>query len=976
MKRGMRLIAWLFVLLIIPAGLLSAALFTPAQYDETFLGALRDKCERLAREGERPRIIIAGGSGAAFGQDSALLESLVPGYDVVNFGMYAGLGTAVTLDLVWPDLRAGDVLIFSPEQSAQTLSMYFSARSMWQASDGAFAMLNRLRADDLSAMAGALADFASDKLQCLRTGKPVPEAVFSRAAFNAWGDVAAPREGNVMPGGFDPDMPVRFDPALLDADFAAFLRSYASRCEARGVTFLYRFCPMNAAAVPPGEMAQPDAFAAHLAAATGCRILGDPAASVLEAGWFYDTNFHLNTAGARLNTIRLAQDLCAFLGLPAPAAELPGMPAMAVAAPAEGDNSDAACFLYAQEGNALRLTGLTDEGCARETLTLPAAVDGLPVVSLAPDVFAGNARIRQITIQGGIARLENGSFAGCTGLERIILLHESPADCPVGSGLLEGTDAIVCVPQEHLSAWLTNYFWAVHAERLRGAGDEPSAPSPEPEAEPEPAACTIRYDGNGGLTWLGEAVIDLPADNVHLRVNTAPGTRHFTREGHVLTGWNTAANGSGDAIGLGSRTDRADGLTLYAQWAACAPETDFAFEIDRNEAHITAYLGTAADVVVPAALGGAKVTRICTGAFAGAAIDRVILPDTIFSVERGAFSGSTLREITLFDNLYYIYDASFEGCGSLTTLRINAATLPVYSGTYFDTFADKYDWLLSIRDQRKIVLFSGSSGRYGYDSPAIHAAFPEYQVANMGVYAYTNALPQYDLIADLMQQGDILLSAPEFDTTDDQFCETDRLDPHFFAMMESNYDALALLDLRDYTAVFDSLGKYLTTRSVMGSRSYAVSPNGLDDDGNAYPFDTYNVEGDLILPRDGAPEDVLLQSYRAEYTVAAFPPALIERLNAAYRPFLDKGVRVYFSYTPRNWSSLSADSTPEERARLHAHLQEYLCVPVISDIEDYLYPATEFYLIDSHLSSEGVKKLTTQIIRDLTAQFEREKLPE
>ncbi len=975
MKRCMRLMAWLFVLLIVPAGLLAAVLCIPAQYDETFLGALRDKCALLAEDGERPRIIVAGGSGAAFGQDSELLEMLVPGYDVVNFGMYAGLGTAVMLDLAWPDLRAGDVLIFSPEQSAQTLSLYFNAESMWQSADGAFALLTRLRGDDLSAMAGALADFAADKLKCLRDGKPIPEDVYSRAAFNARGDVAALRPANLMPGGFDPDMPVTFAPALLDADFTAFLRNYAARCKQRGVTFLYRFCPMNAAAIPADETASLADFAAYLTAQTGCAILGDPADSVMEAGWFYDTNFHLNTAGAQVNTIRLAEALCERLGLPAPAAELPDMPEMSAAALLPGDNSDAACFLYERDGNALRLTGLTDEGHTRESLTLPTDIGGLPVTSLAPGVFAGNTVIREITVQGNIVRLEDGSFAGCTALERIVLTHESPADCPVSGGLLDGTDALVFVPRQSLSAWMTNYFWAVHADRLRGAGESASIPTPQPTAAPS-AAPTIRYDGNGGLTRDGKTAIDLPMDNAHLRVNTAQGTRYFTRAGHILTGWSTRPDGSGTAIGLGSRTDRSEGLTLYAQWAEYSQESDFAFEVVRNEAHITAYLGDSADVAVPHALGGAKVTRIRTAAFAGAKIDSVILPETLFSVERGAFTGSTVREITLFDNLYYIYDASFEGCENLTTLRINAATHPVYSGTYFDTFSDKYDRLLSIRDQRKIVLFSGSSGRYGYDSPAIHAAFPDYEVANMGVYAYTNALPQYDLICDLMQPGDILLSAPEFDTTDDQFCETNRLDPHFFAMLESNYDALALLDLRDYSSVFDSLGKYLTSRSVMGSRSYAVSANGFDDDGHQYPFDTYNPQGDFILPREGSAEDVLLQSYRADYTAEAFPVALINRLNSAYQPFLSKGVRVYFSYTPRNWSSLTAESTPEARAALHAHLQSHLCVPVISDIEDYLYPATEFYLIDSHLSTHGVQLRTVQIIADLQARLAREALSE
>ena len=44
-----RIVAWLFVLLIVPVGLLAAVFCTPVQYDATFLGALRDKCALLAK---------------------------------------------------------------------------------------------------------------------------------------------------------------------------------------------------------------------------------------------------------------------------------------------------------------------------------------------------------------------------------------------------------------------------------------------------------------------------------------------------------------------------------------------------------------------------------------------------------------------------------------------------------------------------------------------------------------------------------------------------------------------------------------------------------------------------------------------------------------------------------------------------------------------------------------------------------------
>ena len=108
-----------------------------AQYGDTFLGELPCKVDAL-KKSEGKRIVVIGGSGVAFGQRSDLLEAELDGYTVVNFGMYAGLGSTVMLDLAESFIREGDIVIFSPEQSEQTLSMYFSPESMWQAADGRF----------------------------------------------------------------------------------------------------------------------------------------------------------------------------------------------------------------------------------------------------------------------------------------------------------------------------------------------------------------------------------------------------------------------------------------------------------------------------------------------------------------------------------------------------------------------------------------------------------------------------------------------------------------------------------------------------------------------------------------------------------------------------------------------------------------------------------------------------------------------
>lgn len=963
----LRLAACLLVVLSVPGALGAFAFCLPAQYDQTYLAALQDKRDALAAA-PGPRIVVAGGSGAAFGVRCDLLEGELPGYSAVNFGLYAGLGTTVMLELAKPLLRPGDIVIFSPEQSAQTLSDFFHAPSMWQAADGRPELLTALDGRRRGPMAGAFPAFAGEKARLFRDGAaPAGEGVYARSSFNHYGDISCPgRERNVMAGGSDPNMPISFDPDLPSEEFLETVNAFARWCGANGVTLYYRFCPMNAAAVGEGELARLDAYAAALQARLDCPILGDPAQAVLDADWFFDTNFHLNASGAVVNTAILASELKGALGDHAPVGiPLPERPAPAGAEGAEGDNRDGDCFRYEETESGLRLVGLTAQGAERESLTLPVSHDGVPVVSLAPAVFAGNGRIREIVIQCNLRGIEDGSFDGCTALERLVLAQSAPERCAVGAGLLDGTDALVYVPAGRLSAYATSYFWAVHAARLREeAGTAPA--DPQPSAPPAVSGPSICYEGNGGTLkrWAGDC-IDLAMDSAHLRVNTAQGTGYFQREGYVLTSWNTAADGSGEAVGLGSRTERREGLVLYAQWAQAAPEGAFAWEIRGEQAWITGYAGEGGPCVIPGALGGLPVRGICAGAFQGRSFETLVLPPALYTVEPGAFQNCAVEEIILFDSLREVSDESFADCSGLRTLRVNAASRPVYSGSYFDTFSDKYDWLLSLEGRKKLVLASGSSGRYGYDSPALHAAFPDYTPANMGVYAYTNALPQLELIRGRMEPGDVLLSAPEFDAAQEQFCVSNRLDAPFWAMMESNYDAAALLDLRGYSGVFDSLGDYLAARQGMAGRGYGESPASYDDDGNRYAFATYNRYGDLVLPRPDGERDVCLRHNIADYTTANITPERVEALNGVYRQFLDRGIGVYFTYTPRNRNSLTPDSTPAARRALHASLAERLCVPVISDIEDSLYAGNYFYLIDSHLSSEGARIRTRRVIEDL-----------
>ena len=490
---------------------------------------------------------------------------------------------------------------------------------------------------------------------------------------------------------------------------------------------------------------------------------------------------------------------------------------------------------------------------------------------------------------------------------------------------------------------------------------------------------SIYYHANGGTRLDGgdaQETVEVLTVNSHLRLNTSIGTNLFQRDGYTLIGWNTIDDGSGEAVGLGSRVAWSDGLTLYAQWVQWSPTDEFTWEPEGGGVRITGYTGNAEVLAIPGAIDGLPVYTVGENACAGGAYTELVLPTGLRRVEMGAFADSAVQAVWLSDDIGSITDYAFTGCGDLRTLHINAVEAPVYSGNYFATFADKFDRLLSLAGQRKLVLFSGSSARFGYDSALLDEAFPGYDVVNMGVFAYTSATPQLLLILRCMGDGDILLHSPEFDAAQRQFCTRSDLEDNFFCMMEANYDMVSLLDLRECGSAFTGLTAYLSVKAGMDKKAYSLSPGSFDEDGNPVADPSYNEYGDYCLYRPNSEDEQPIYGLPVDYTVRSFPKAqFLDPLNAMYQRFLDRGVRVCFTYAPRNRLAVSADSTPEARAELDAYMRENLCVPVISDIEDSLVSGTYLYGTDNHLSTEGVALRTRQIIQDLKAQLEQEELP-
>ena len=395
----------------------------PVQFGDTFMGELKSKYERL-KETSGKRIVLVGGSGVAFDCDSALMDDFFPSYEIVNFGMYAGLGTKAVMDLSENYIHEGDIVILSPEQSEQTFSDYFNGEYMWQAADGAFGMLRDLKSENFEAMLGNFPWFALEKLNYVMKGqKPQTDSIYQKKSFNTYGDIELDtcRE-NILPNGYDVNQKVRFTEDVVQPEFMDYMNDWAKRLEKKGAVVWYRYCPVNKLSVE--DMDDLAAYDVFLRQKLDFPVIGNPENSLMEAEWFFDTNFHLNQPGKEVNTVQLIRDMKAMLGDDrAVTVELPEKPHRTW-----GDVSAETRIWTAKDSE-------TYQG--EETIVIPE----------------------------NVTQIEDYAFSNCAGLKQIVLEQKDPSKCIVGQHLLDGTGAEILVPQMSVDSYKRNYFWSVYAGR-------------------------------------------------------------------------------------------------------------------------------------------------------------------------------------------------------------------------------------------------------------------------------------------------------------------------------------------------------------------------------------------------------------------------------------------------------------------------------------------------------------------------------
>jgi hypothetical protein len=487
------------------------------------------------------------------------------------------------------------------------------------------------------------------------------------------------------------------------------------------------------------------------------------------------------------------------------------------------------------------------------------------------------------------------------------------------------------------------------------------------EVQTKKAECAVRYNINGG-SFIGSSentdsyFMEWPSLDFHSRPNAARGTNRIQREGYVLTGWNTAADGTGDHVGLGSRfTLKAGTLQIfYAQWEKAIDDDQLIFAANAFGFSVTGYRGTSerASLVIPEAYQGKPVNKIRANAFKNVTATAVVLPSRMKIVESGAFVGCSFTDIYLPDTIMAIADDAFSS--PIRTWHINAASAPRYLGTNDNTeFADDMDRLILFKDRKKMIFYAGCSMSYGLKSEQVAAVYgSKYTILDMGVIGGTTANVQFDMMTPYLTTGDVFLHAPEVGSPYQVLYDVDA-EIRVFMLVEGNYDLLARADMTQVNKPFTAFSSYAQSRVLL--------PEGTYDD----HLLTYNAYGDISISRPYTGENKSFSEIKYTYETSFLTDEAISRLADKYDAIRAKGATVLFSFSPVNLAGLDRESAQKHPWQTYSYLiaskLEKRGYPIISTVTDYLYNGTYFYNEDYHLNDFGAEERTYQLLHDLAA---------
>lgn len=281
------------------------AMQTIAPVTGGLIGSIRIK-NQILQTTPSPRIIIAAGSSAPY---CFISDEIIDAFNMpcVNMGATAYLGAKFYLSAIEPEIKQGDIIILAFEFNIYDGS--YSGEIVCNAVENNWSLIKKLPLSYIPKVCTGYFPYALDKISIHLTQ---PEKIetdqqfYDSFGFSKTGDITAHRE-LILEKGYNTKDLHNINEKSLDKNLAKSIKAFAKKAEKKGAKVYISPSPINSLSLM--ENTDIDAFQRRISDETGVEILGSLQNGVMESKYFYDSNFHLNSEGAKVFTNRFIDEL-------------------------------------------------------------------------------------------------------------------------------------------------------------------------------------------------------------------------------------------------------------------------------------------------------------------------------------------------------------------------------------------------------------------------------------------------------------------------------------------------------------------------------------------------------------------------------------------------------------------------------------------------------------------------------------------
>ena len=262
----------------------------------------------ILNQGNKKLLFFAGCS-MPYGLNSAEVEKKFSDYKVIDLGVIGGTNAAFQFDIITNFCEEGDVFIHAPEQMSEYQLMYSYASD-----NRIFTMVEKnydlLSLADIRKIEGFFKAFTD--FNALRAKLPAQSYGSYDNIYNTYGDIALERKALGENKSYS-DGSYYFNTELLTEQSFERLCSFYRKLQYKGVKVLFSFAPINRAGLNTekkiADAYKFEEFYRQRSENNIYKVISTVDDYMYSGEYFFDSDYHLNDAGAALRTEQLIKDL-------------------------------------------------------------------------------------------------------------------------------------------------------------------------------------------------------------------------------------------------------------------------------------------------------------------------------------------------------------------------------------------------------------------------------------------------------------------------------------------------------------------------------------------------------------------------------------------------------------------------------------------------------------------------------------------